>query len=59
MADKRRTWRKLNLATDEATNYIHAVELTTNSVSDGETVKFLLADIKQPFAKLGSDGTYD
>lgn len=58
-ADKRRTWRKLHLATDEATNDIHAVELTTNAVSDGEIVKTLLAAIEQPIAKLGGDGAYD
>lgn len=58
-AHKRRTWRKLHLATDETTNDIHAVELTTNSVSDGEMIKTLLAAIEQPTAKLGGDGAYD
>ncbi|MVM37053.1 transposase [Spirosoma sp. HMF3257] len=58
-ADKRRTWRKLHLATDEATTDIHAVETTTNAKSDGEMVKTLLAAIKQRTAKLGGDGAYD
>lgn len=58
-ADKRRTWRKLHLATDEATNDIYAVELTTNAVSDGEMVKPLLAAIEWPIAKVGGDGAYD
>jgi hypothetical protein len=58
-ADKRRTWRKLHLAIDEATNDIHAVELTTNTISDAEMVKPLLADIKPTIAKVGGDGAYD
>jgi Transposase DDE domain len=58
-ADKRRTWRKLHLAADEATTDIYAVEVTTNAVSDGEMVKPLLVDIEQPIAKLGGDGAYD
>lgn len=55
-AEKRRTWRKLHLAIDEATNTIHAVELTTNAVSDAQMVKPLLAAIEQPITKLGGDG---
>lgn len=58
-ADKRRTWRKLHLAIDESTNDIHAVELTTNAVSDADMVKPLLDDMKQPVAKVGGDGAYD
>lgn len=56
---RRPGWRKLHLATDEATNDIHAVELTTNAVSDAEMVKPLLADIEQFIAKVGGDGAYD
>lgn len=58
-ADKRRTWRKLHLVADEATNEIHAVELTTNAVSDADMVKPLLAGIAYPVAKLSADGAYD
>ena len=58
-ADKRRTWRKLHLAADEATTTIHAVELTTHSISDAETVKALAATIEWPIAKLSGDGAYD
>nr|WP_243406441.1 IS5 family transposase [Siphonobacter curvatus] len=58
-ADKRPIWRKLHLATDEATNDIHTVELTTKVVSDREMVKTLLAAIEQSIAKLGGDGAYD
>lgn len=56
---KRRTWRKLHLAVDEATNEIHAVELTTNAISDADMVKPLVANITCPIARLGGDGAYD
>ena len=58
-ADKRRTWRKLHLAVDEATNELHAVELTTNAISDADMVKPLVADITCPTARLSGDGAYD
>lgn len=58
-ADKRRTWRKLHLAVDQATNELHAVELTTNAVSDADMVKPLVAHITCPIARLGGDGAYD
>lgn len=58
-ADKRRTWRKLHLAVDEATNELHAVELTTNSISDADMVEPLVAAITYPIARLGGDGAYD
>lgn len=58
-SQQRRTWRKLHLAVDEATNAIHAVALTTNAVSDAQMVKPLLAVIERPVAKLSGDGAYD
>jgi len=58
-ADKRRTWRKLHLAVDEATNELHAVELTTNAISDADMIKPLVADIACPIARLSGDGAYD
>lgn len=58
-ADKRRTWRKLHLAVDEATNELYAVELTTNAISDADMVKPLVADITCPIARLSGDGAYD
>ena len=58
-ADKRRTWRKLHLAIDESTNEIHAVELTTNAISDADMVKPLVTDITYPIARLSGDGAYD
>jgi hypothetical protein len=58
-ADKRRTWRKLHLAVDEATNELHAVELTTNATSDADMVKPMVAGITFPIARLSGDGAYD
>ncbi|WP_247233722.1 IS5 family transposase [Telluribacter sp. SYSU D00476] len=58
-ADKRRTWRKLHLAVDEATNEIHAVELTSNAISDADMVRPLVANITCPINRLSGDGAYD
>lgn len=58
-ADKRRTWRKLHLAIDEATNELHAVELTTNAISDADLAGPLVAAIIYPIARLSGDGAYD
>ena len=58
-ADKRRTWRKLHLAMDEATNQVHAVELTTNAISDADMVKPLVTNITYPIGRLSGDGAYD
>ena len=58
-ADKRRTRRKLHLALDEATNELHAVELTTNATSDADMVKSLVAEIIYPIARLSGDGAYN
>jgi hypothetical protein len=56
---KRRTWRKLHLALNEANNDLLAVELTTNSVDDAEMVKPLLKQIPEPIDSFGGDGAYD
>lgn len=58
-ADKRRTWRKLHLAVDEATNEIHAVELTSNAISDADMVRPLVANIACPVNRMSGDGAYD
>lgn len=58
-ADKRRIWRKLHLVADEATNIIHAVELTSHSTSDAEMVKPLLDATEWRISKLSGDGAYD
>lgn len=58
-ADKRRTWRKLHLAIDEASNELHAVELTTNAISDADMAEPLLTNISSAIARLSGDGAYD
>ena len=56
---KRRTWRKLHVAINEATGEALAMELTTNSVDDAAEVKPLLAQIATPITAFGGDGGYD
>ena len=56
---KRRTWRKLHVAVNEATGEALALELTTNSVDDAAEVKPLLAQIATPIKVFGGDGGYD
>ena len=58
-ASQRRTWRKLHLAFEEATNEILATQLTTNAVDDASMLKPLLEVVTQPVAMLGADGAYD
>jgi hypothetical protein len=56
---KRRTWRKLHLALDEATSEIKGAMLTTNDISDGTVLPDLLEQIEEPIAQLSGDGGYD
>lgn len=56
---KRRTWRKLHLSVDEATQEIQAVELTEASVDDAEAGCQLLDDTPGPIEQVSGDGTYD
>lgn len=56
---KRRTWRKLHLAVDPHSGEIQAAALTTNSVSDGQMVAPLLAQVEQPIEHFAGDGSYD
>ena len=56
---KRRTWRKLHLAVDEATGEILASAVTDNSCHDGEMLGGLLDDIKDPISQVDADGAYD
>jgi IS5 family transposase len=60
--DKRRTWRKLHLAVDEATHEILAAEWTFASVGDGEMLPTLLNQTEQGgvrIAQVSGDGSYD
>jgi hypothetical protein len=56
---KRRTWRKLHFAVDEATGDIVAETLTENSVDDGEQVSPLMAQVESSVGAFGGDGAYD
>jgi hypothetical protein len=56
---KRRTWRKLHLSVDEATQSIEAVVLTEASVDDAEAGRQLLDETEGPIKQVSGDGTYD
>lgn len=56
---KRRTWRKLHLAVDEATGEIAAAVLTTNDVADSTVLPHLLEQVEEPIKQLSGDGGYD
>ena len=56
---KRRTWRKLHLAVDEATGEILAHAVTDNSCHDSEMLGGLLDEIKEPISQVDADGAYD
>jgi hypothetical protein len=56
---KRRTSRKLHLCVDQATPEIVAVGASTNSVSDGEMLPELLAEVPGEISQVSADGAYD
>ena len=56
---KRRTWRKLHLAVDEATGEILSSIVTENSCHDSEMLGGLLDEIKDPISQVDADGAYD
>lgn len=56
---KRRTWRKLHLAVDEASGEIKAVEVTTNSISDEDVLEDLLEQVEEEIEQVSGDGAYD
>lgn len=56
---KRRTWRKLHFAVDEATGDIVAETLTDNSVDDGDQVSPLVDQVESSLGAFGGDGAYD
>ena len=56
---KRRTWRKLHLAVDEATGEILSGVVTNNSCHDSEVLGELLDDIAEPISQVDADGAYD
>ena len=56
---KRRTWRKLHLAVDTASNHIVAHELTEQSVADNKAMPDLLDQIESPLDSVYADKGYD
>src|SRR3990167_10584425 len=58
---KRRTWRKLHIGVDEATNDILIGAVTTNAASDGEMLSPMLAELPADtvIAQVSADGAYD
>jgi transposase len=56
---KRRTWRKLHLSIDAATQEIVAETLTSKKCDDADLVPEILVQIEPPVRKLYGDGAYD
>jgi hypothetical protein len=56
---KYRTWRKLHIGLDPATQEIVAVKLTENNVDDAEVVPDLLDGISSHIKSFTGDGAYD
>jgi Transposase DDE domain len=58
-ATRRRSWRKLHLATDADTGRIVVTELTDKDADDGSRTGPLLDRIAGPVASFTADGAYD
>lgn len=56
---KRRTWRKLHLSINAATQEIVAEVLTSKSSDDADQVPELLDQVTSPVSKMYGDGAYD
>jgi len=56
---KRRTWRKLHLAVDEATGEILAAVASEAGVSDDEVLPDLVAQVEGEIRQVSADGAYD
>ena len=56
---KRRTWRKLHLAVDEATGEIVAAVASEAGVSDDAALPDLLARVQGEVGQVSADGAYD
>lgn len=56
---KRRTWRKLHLAVDEATHECVAAVVTTNDFKDSQLLEDLLAQVEDKVKQVSADGAYD
>jgi len=56
---KRRTWRKLHLAIDSATQEITAAVLTAATAPDAPVLPELLRQTAEPIRQVAADGAYD
>jgi IS5 family transposase len=56
---KRRTWRKLHLAVNQATGEVLAAVVATNNFTDGQILPELLDQVGDPLAQVSGDGAYD
>src|SRR5438105_10666664 len=56
---RRRTWRKLHLAVDEATHEFVAVVVSTNSFKDSQLLADLLEQVEDEISQVSADGAYD
>jgi len=56
---KHRTWRKLHLSIDEATQAVQAMVLTEAGVDDAEAGQQLLDNTPDPIEQVSGDGSYD
>jgi IS5 family transposase len=56
---KRRTWRKVHLGVDEATQTILACVVTTNTIHDCEALPTVLGQVPDMLGQVTTDGAYD
>lgn len=56
---KRRTWRKLHLAVEEATGEILAAEVSLNDKKDSQLLEPLMTAISSEISQVSADGAYD
>ena len=56
---KRRTWRKLHFAVDEATLEFVAATVSTNSFKDSQVLPDLLEQVDDEISQVSADGAYD
>ncbi len=56
---KRRTWRKIHLAVDEAAKDIIGIEFTSADWGDSEILPDLLGQVEGELSQVSADGAYD
>ena len=56
---KRRTWRKLHLSMDAATQRVRAALITNKEVVDPRVLPRLLQAVEEPIERVTADGAYD